>query len=160
MLQVRRLNMYKKRATRDSKGKIIHQVWTPPRHAIRLLRICRSTMHQGIAGNTLSDAWMKTRTPITHGLSALGLMSFFSAGQDFQSKELPNSRIQPDRRWFGNTRVIGQKQLETFREEMSSKVCLHLMAMCVCCVPCSCKIWTFSFRSGACAYCTILTGVE
>ncbi|KAK9837795.1 hypothetical protein WJX74_005209 [Apatococcus lobatus] len=63
---VRRLNMYKKRATRDSKGKIIHQ--------------------------------------------------------DFQSKDLPNSRIQPDRRWFGNTRVIGQKQLETFREEMSSKV--------------------------------------
>ena len=42
--------------------------------------------------------------------------------QDFQSKELPNSRIQPDRRWFGNTRVVGQKQLEQFRTEMSTKV--------------------------------------
>ena len=42
--------------------------------------------------------------------------------QDFQSKELPNTRIQPDRRWFGNTRVIGQKQLEQFREEMAGKV--------------------------------------
>ena len=42
--------------------------------------------------------------------------------QDFQSKDLPNTRIQPDRRWFGNTRVIGQKQLEQFREEMSAKV--------------------------------------
>lgn len=42
--------------------------------------------------------------------------------QDFQSKELPNTRIQPDRRWFGNTRVIGQKQLEAFREEMGAKV--------------------------------------
>ena len=41
--------------------------------------------------------------------------------QEFQSKDLPNSRIQPDRRWFGNTRVVGQKQLEQFREEMSTK---------------------------------------
>lgn len=44
------------------------------------------------------------------------------APQDFQSKELPTTRIQPDRRWFGNTRVIGQKQLEAFREEMGAKV--------------------------------------
>lgn len=42
--------------------------------------------------------------------------------QDLQSKELPSTRIQPDRRWFGNTRVIGQKQLESFRTEMSAKV--------------------------------------
>lgn len=42
--------------------------------------------------------------------------------QDFQSKDLPNTRIQPDRRWFGNTRVIGQKQLESFRSEMAGKV--------------------------------------
>jgi len=42
--------------------------------------------------------------------------------QEYQSKDLPNSRIQPDRRWFGNTRVIGQKQLEQFREEMTAKV--------------------------------------
>lgn len=41
---------------------------------------------------------------------------------ELQSKDLPNTRIQPDRRWFGNTRVIGQKQLEAFREEMAGKV--------------------------------------
>mmetsp|Transcript_35555 Transcript_35555/g.78915 ORF Transcript_35555/g.78915 Transcript_35555/m.78915 type:complete len:702 (+) Transcript_35555:106-2211(+) len=63
---VRRLNMYKKRAKRDKKGKIIHE--------------------------------------------------------DLQSKDLPSTRIVPDRRWFGNTRVIGQKQLDQFREEMSNKV--------------------------------------
>eukprot|EP00873_Tetraselmis_striata_P002942 jgi/Tetstr1/423206/TSEL_001326.t1 len=63
---VRRLNMYKKRAVRDKKGKLLYQ--------------------------------------------------------ELQSKELPTTRIQPDRRWFGNTRVVGQKQLEQFREEMSSKV--------------------------------------
>uniref|UniRef100_A0A383VJE8 Nuclear/nucleolar GTPase 2 n=1 Tax=Tetradesmus obliquus TaxID=3088 RepID=A0A383VJE8_TETOB len=63
---VRRLEMYKTRAVRDKKGKILHE--------------------------------------------------------DLQSKDLPTTRIQPDRRWFGNTRVIGQKQLEQFREEMSSKI--------------------------------------
>ncbi len=42
--------------------------------------------------------------------------------QEYQSKDLPTTRIQPDRRWFGNTRVIGQKQLDQFRTEMSSKV--------------------------------------
>lgn len=42
--------------------------------------------------------------------------------QDLQSAELPSTRIRPDRRWFGNTRVIGQKQLEAFREEMGAKV--------------------------------------
>ena len=59
---------------------------------------------------------------VISGLCTPFLISLLPADQDFQSKELPNSRIQPDRRWFGNTRVIGQKQLETFREEMSSKV--------------------------------------
>lgn len=31
-------------------------------------------------------------------------------------------RIAPDRRYFGNTRVVGQKELETFRTEMAEKV--------------------------------------
>ncbi|KAG2491941.1 hypothetical protein HYH03_009674 [Edaphochlamys debaryana] len=42
--------------------------------------------------------------------------------EELQSKDLPTTRIQPDRRWFGNTRVIGQKQLEQFRTEMAGKV--------------------------------------
>jgi nuclear GTP-binding protein len=45
-----------------------------------------------------------------------------ATSQEYQSSDLPTTRIQPDRRWFGNTRVIGQKQLEQFRTEMSSKV--------------------------------------
>jgi len=40
----------------------------------------------------------------------------------FQGKELPSTRIQPDRRWFGNTRVVGARQLEAFHEEMATKV--------------------------------------
>eukprot|EP00617_Octactis_speculum_P018364 CAMPEP_0185772476 /NCGR_PEP_ID=MMETSP1174-20130828/69246_1 /TAXON_ID=35687 /ORGANISM="Dictyocha speculum, Strain CCMP1381" /LENGTH=558 /DNA_ID=CAMNT_0028458777 /DNA_START=13 /DNA_END=1689 /DNA_ORIENTATION=+ len=30
-------------------------------------------------------------------------------------------RIAPDRRWFGNTRTVGQAELDTFREEMTVK---------------------------------------
>ncbi|XP_047334007.1 nuclear/nucleolar GTPase 2 [Impatiens glandulifera] len=41
---------------------------------------------------------------------------------DLQSKELPNTRIQPDRRWFGNTRVVNQKELEFFREELQNRM--------------------------------------
>lgn len=41
---------------------------------------------------------------------------------EYQSKELPNSRIAPDRRWFGNTRVVNQKELEYFREELQTKM--------------------------------------
>ncbi|CAI0438974.1 unnamed protein product [Linum tenue] len=41
---------------------------------------------------------------------------------DLQSQELPNTRIQPDRRWFGNTRVVDQKELEFFREELQSRM--------------------------------------
>ncbi|KAL0864304.1 hypothetical protein Bca101_043422 [Brassica carinata] len=41
---------------------------------------------------------------------------------EYQSKELPDTRIQPDRRWFGNTRVVNQKELEYFREELKTKM--------------------------------------
>eukprot|EP01083_Nonionella_stella_P115333 341817_1 len=34
----------------------------------------------------------------------------------------PVSRIHPDRRWFGNTKIISQKQLQLFRSEMSKSV--------------------------------------
>ncbi|XP_038890331.1 nuclear/nucleolar GTPase 2 [Benincasa hispida] len=41
---------------------------------------------------------------------------------ELQSKELPDTRIQPDRRWFGNTRVVNQKELEIFREELEKRM--------------------------------------
>lgn len=45
-------------------------------------------------------------------------------GGEFMSRtvDAPVKRIQPDRRWFGNTRTIGQKDLETFREQMANKI--------------------------------------
>ncbi|CAG8463176.1 5206_t:CDS:2 [Diversispora eburnea] len=40
----------------------------------------------------------------------------------YQSREVTVGRVQPNRRWFGNTRVIGQKELESFRESLGGKV--------------------------------------
>ncbi|EEF45776.1 nuclear/nucleolar GTPase 2 [Ricinus communis] len=41
---------------------------------------------------------------------------------DLQSKDLPNTRIQPDRRWSIPTRVVIQKDLEFFREELQKRM--------------------------------------
>merc|ERR1711879_701389 len=42
----------------------------------------------------------------------------FVAGS-FMSRDLPSQPyVEPNRRWFGNTRVVDQKKLETFREEL------------------------------------------
>lgn len=38
----------------------------------------------------------------------------------FLSRDAPVARVQPDRRWFGNTRVVGQRELEQFREEIAA----------------------------------------
>ncbi|KAF6175801.1 hypothetical protein GIB67_003289 [Kingdonia uniflora] len=41
---------------------------------------------------------------------------------ELQSKELPSTRIKPDRQWFGNTRVVNQDQLKFFREELQNQL--------------------------------------
>ncbi|KAI3878843.1 hypothetical protein MKX03_000653 [Papaver bracteatum] len=41
---------------------------------------------------------------------------------DLQEKYLPNTRIQPDRRWFQNTRVMKQNELQHFRDELHNKL--------------------------------------
>lgn len=39
----------------------------------------------------------------------------------YQSKELPKARIEPNRKWFGNTRVISQGALDSFRQAVAEK---------------------------------------
>lgn len=39
----------------------------------------------------------------------------------FQSRTIPVARIEPNRKWFGNTRVISQEALTGFREAMAEK---------------------------------------
>ena len=73
------------------------------------------------SGKSLSSCFLGAILTMPEVLKAQGANTHTGL-QDLQSKDLPNTRIQPDRRWFGNTRVIGQKQLDQFRDEMSAKV--------------------------------------
>ncbi|GAA6012517.1 hypothetical protein JCM8202_003355 [Rhodotorula sphaerocarpa] len=41
---------------------------------------------------------------------------------EFQSHEATPGRVQPDRRWFGNTRTISQTALDHFRETLKDKI--------------------------------------
>ncbi|MCJ1471910.1 GTPase required for pre-60S ribosomal subunit nuclear export and maturation [Lambiella insularis] len=39
----------------------------------------------------------------------------------YQSRELPKARVEPNRKWFGNTRVISQDALQSFRAAMAER---------------------------------------
>ena len=39
----------------------------------------------------------------------------------FQSRETPQARIEPNRKWFTNSRVIGQEALASFRDAMAER---------------------------------------
>ena len=39
----------------------------------------------------------------------------------YQSREAPTARIEPHRKWFGNTRVISQEALTSFREAVAER---------------------------------------
>ena len=39
----------------------------------------------------------------------------------YQSREVPKARVEPNRKWFGNTRVISQEALSSFREAVAER---------------------------------------
>lgn len=39
----------------------------------------------------------------------------------YQGREIPNARIEPNRKWFTNSRVIGQDALNSFRKAMAER---------------------------------------
>ena len=39
----------------------------------------------------------------------------------YQSRDKPQARVEPNRKWFGNTRVISQEALNSFREAMAER---------------------------------------
>ncbi|KAK2034031.1 NGP1NT domain-containing protein [Colletotrichum zoysiae] len=39
----------------------------------------------------------------------------------YQSRDIPTARIEPNRKWFGNTRVISQESLTAFRSAVAEK---------------------------------------
>ena len=57
--------------------------------------------------------------------SKIRLLNMYNEKPDMEArkeKPLEPKRIQPDRRWFGNTRVVTQSKLQTFRDEIGKSV--------------------------------------
>lgn len=134
--------MYKQRAVRDKNGKLISQVRSAADACVVLAEIRATSLVRVYMHDTHMHAQF-TRCPYGcyptlfmqcpllpipcahpthHTPSPSSSPHTNTHTQELQSKELPSTRIQPDRRWFGNTRVVGQKQLEQFRTEMATKV--------------------------------------
>ena len=45
----------------------------------------------------------------------------FKDDQSYQSRDVPKARVEPNRKWFGNTRVISQESLSAFRTAMDAQ---------------------------------------
>ncbi|GAA5882199.1 hypothetical protein JCM16303_002275 [Sporobolomyces ruberrimus] len=107
----------------------------PPRDKSNPITKARSTKHAAATGlktgnirtkgeNFYRDAKKARMVNMLSGKSGSAIRN--AAGKiiqeaEFQSKEVTPGRVQPDRRWFGNTRTISQTALEHFREGMKEK---------------------------------------
>lgn len=64
---------------------------------------------------------MKTLKMFTGGKAQRNASGNITKAASYQSRELPNARIEPNRKWFGNTRVISQEALNSFREAVTER---------------------------------------
>lgn len=85
-----------------------------PKHSLDVNRSNASSSTSRSAATVRRLKMYKTRPKRNSGGKILS--------QQFQSSELPSTRIQPDRRWFGNTKAVDPKELEFFREELQSRM--------------------------------------
>lgn len=86
-------------------------------------------------------------------------------GGDFMSRDMSGNRpapkvarIAPNRRWFGNTRVIGQAELDRFREAMTEAV--HDPYVLFECHPFWLSLLAVALRGRVLACCASLTSMR
>lgn len=66
---------------------------------------------------------VKTLNIRTHGLAQRNAAGHITQAAVYQSRDVPTARVEPNRKWFTNTRVISQDSLASFRDavEQSAK---------------------------------------
>ncbi len=64
---------------------------------------------------------MKTLNMFKDGKAQRNADGKVTKAASFQSREIPKARVEPNRKWFGNTRVISQDALSAFREAMAER---------------------------------------
>jgi len=64
---------------------------------------------------------VKTLNMFKEGKATRNADGKITQSASYQSREMPKARVEPNRKWFGNTRVISQDALQSFREAMAEK---------------------------------------
>ena len=82
-----------------------------------------STKHSGAPQKKHADAKMRILKMREGGKPTRNARGTIIKAADYASSvpEEPVVRVQPNRKWFGNTRVVGQAQLDKFRAEMQAR---------------------------------------
>jgi nuclear GTP-binding protein len=96
----------------------------------RRARISTGTLTRS---NTYLD-WVNTHNYFCSNAKKLKTLSMYKEGKaqrnasgkvtkaaSYQSRELPKARVEPNRKWFGNTRVISQNALDSFRSAVAER---------------------------------------
>ncbi|RDL31096.1 p-loop containing nucleoside triphosphate hydrolase [Venustampulla echinocandica] len=63
----------------------------------------------------------KTLNMFKEGKAQRNAAGDITKAASFQSRQVPQARVEPNRKWFTNTRVIGQDALNSFREAMAER---------------------------------------
>ncbi|KAK2880135.1 GTPase required for pre-60S ribosomal subunit nuclear export and maturation [Arthroderma sp. PD_2] len=64
---------------------------------------------------------VKTLNMFKDGKAQRNASGEITKAASYQSRDKPSARIEPNRKWFGNTRVISQEALSSFREAVAEK---------------------------------------
>ncbi|KAI9739802.1 MAG: GTPase required for pre-60S ribosomal subunit nuclear export and maturation [Cirrosporium novae-zelandiae] len=64
---------------------------------------------------------IKTLNMFKDGRPQRNADGFITKAASYQSRDKPVARVEPNRKWFGNTRVISQDSLSAFRDAMAEK---------------------------------------
>lgn len=64
---------------------------------------------------------IKTLNMLKDGKARHNAAGEVTQAASYQSKDVPKARIEPNRKWFGNTRVISQGALDSFRQAVAER---------------------------------------
>lgn len=64
---------------------------------------------------------LKTLNMLKDGKAQRNAEGKITKAASYQSREIPKARVEPNRKWFGNTRVISQNALESFRQAVAER---------------------------------------
>ncbi|EXJ79136.1 hypothetical protein A1O3_08637 [Capronia epimyces CBS 606.96] len=64
---------------------------------------------------------IKTLNMLKDGKAQRNASGKVTKAASYQSREIPKARVEPNRKWFGNTRVITQEALESFRQAVAER---------------------------------------